>query len=154
MPEVLLTTQARKTKMSQAICSVPAETKQQLRKFRLTPIKQSSRTIKTQIYKINKNEQTLQLEESLELEDLDELVEELPDNTPCFVLMNYGYTKPDGRYVSPLVGVYWRPNTAQGQIKMMYAASVELFKKEVGCNLWLECSDEEYIPDLKREIEK
>lgn len=140
--------------MSQSICTIPTEAKQSLRKFRLTPIKQSSTTIPTQIYKINKNEQTINLDESLNLEAFDELVDELPDNTPCYVLMNYGYTKPDGRYTSPLVGIYWRPDSAKGDIKMLYARSVELFKKEVGCNIWLECSDEDDIPDLKNLIEK
>lgn len=139
--------------MSQAICSIPTETKDQLRKFRLTPIKQSSTTIPAQIYRINK-EQQLVLEESLQLESLDELAEELPDNSPAFVLMNYGYKKPDGRYVSPLVGVYWRPDTAKGDAKMLYAGAVELFKRDIGCNIWLECTDEEDIPSLKDDIEK
>ncbi|ODQ45854.1 hypothetical protein PICMEDRAFT_35309 [Pichia membranifaciens NRRL Y-2026] len=139
--------------MSQSICKIPSTTKQQLRKFRLTPIKQSTTTIPTQLYKIDK-EQELQLDESLDLENFDDLAEELPDNSPCYILMNYGYTKPDGRFVSPLVGIYWRPDTARGEAKMLYAGAVELFKKEVGCNMWLECSDEDEIPDLKAEIEK
>jgi hypothetical protein len=139
--------------MSQSICNIPTTTKEQLRKFRLTPIKQSSTTIPAQIYKIDK-EQNLILDESLELKDFEELSDELPDTSPCFVLMNYGYTKLDGRYVSPLVGIYWRPDTAKGETKMLYAGAVELFKKEISCNLWLECSDEEDIPALKHEIEK
>lgn len=140
--------------MSQSICTIPNETKQQLRKFRLSPIKQASTVIPTQIYKIDKNDQALLLDESLELSTFDELADELPDNSPRYILMNYGYTKADGRYVSPLVGIYWRPDTSKGEIKMLYAGAVELFKKEIGCNLWLECSDEEDIPDLKAEIEK
>lgn len=139
--------------MSQSICNIPTETKQQLRKFRLTPIKQSSTIIPTQIYQIDKA-QELQLKESLELNSLDELADELPDNSPCYILMNYGYTKSDSRYVSPLVGIYWRPDTAKGESKMLYAGAVELFKKEVGCNIWLECSDEDDIPELKYDIEK
>ncbi|TID22533.1 hypothetical protein CANINC_003308 [Pichia inconspicua] len=139
--------------MSHSICSIPSETKDQLRKFRLTPIKQSSTTIPTQIYQIDKQQQ-LVLGECLQLRSLDELSEELPDNSPAFVLMNYGFTKSDGRYVSPLVGVYWRPDTAKGDAKMLYAGAVELFKRDIGCNLWLECTDEEDIPNLKDEIEK
>lgn len=139
--------------MSHSICSIPSETKDQLRKFRLTPIKQSSTTIPTQIYQIDKQQQ-LVLGECLQLRSLEELSEELPDNSPAFVLMNYGFTKSDGRYVSPLVGVYWRPDTAKGDAKMLYAGAVELFKRNIGCNLWLECTDEEDIPNLKDEIEK
>lgn len=139
--------------MSHSICSIPSETKDQLRKFRLTPIKQSSTTIPTQIYQIDKQQQ-LVLGECLQLRSLEELSEELPDNSPAFVLMNYGFTKSDGRYVSPLVGVYWRPDTAKGDAKMLYAGAVELFKRDIGCNLWLECTDEEDIPNLKDEIEK
>lgn len=139
--------------MSQSIITISSTTKQQLRKFRLSPIKQSSTVIPTQIYKIDKD-QTLVLDEGLELQSIEELGDELPDNSPRFVLMNYGYTKADGRYVSPLVGIYWRPDTAKGETKMLYAGAVEIFKKEIGCNLWLECSDEEDIPDLKTEIEK
>ena len=140
--------------MSQSICTIPTETRQALRKFRLKPLKQSSTTIPTQIYTIDKSTQAIILAESLALESLEELAEELPDNTPAYVLMNYGYTKPDGRYVSPLVGVYWRPDTARGDVKMLYAGAVELFKKDVGCNVWLECGDEEEVPELKDQIEK
>ena len=140
--------------MSQSICTIPTETKQELRKFRSKPIRQTATTIPTQIYKINKTDQTLGLDESLELNNLDELIDEIPDNLPCFILLNYGYTKSDGRFVSPLVGIYWRPHTAKGEIKMLYAGSIELFKKEIACNLWLEFSDEDEISDLKKEIEK
>lgn len=140
--------------MSQSICTVPSDTKQILRKFRLTPIKQSSTTIPVQFYKIDINTQELKLDEDLKINSIDELADELPDNSPRFILMNYGYSKNDGRFVSPLVGIYWRPDTAKGDLKMMYAGCVELFKKEIGCNLWLECSDEEDIPNLTAEIEK
>lgn len=140
--------------MSQSICSIPTETVQKIRKFRLTPIKQSSEVTPAETYKIDVNSTTLTVDESLSLDELDELADELPDNSPRFILLNYGYTKSDGRFVNPLVGVYWRPMTAKGDLKMLYAGSVENFKSICNCNLWFECQDEDDLSELKELIEK
>lgn len=139
--------------MSQAICAIPPDTVQQIRKFRLTPIKQGAQTIPAQSYKINAESTTLVVDETLTLDSLEDLVEELPDNSPRFLLLNYGYTKADGRFVNPLVGVYWRPVTTKGDLKMLYAGSVENFKSMCNCNVWLECQDEEDVEELKELIE-
>lgn len=140
--------------MPQAICTVPSETLQSIRKFRLTPLNSKATTIPTNIYKIDPKTTTLVLDESLKLDSLEELGDELPDNSPRFLLMNYGYTSSkEDRFISPLVGLYWRPETARGELKMLYAGAVELFRMDAGCNMWLECTDEEDIPGLKNEIE-
>lgn len=140
--------------MSQSICTIPTETSQSIRKFRLTPVKQSSTEISCQTYQIDPQTTNLLVDESLTIDSLSELNDELPDNSPRFILINYHYTKSDGRFVNPLVGIYWRPVTCKNDIKMLYAGSVENFKSLCNCNLWFDIQDEDDLEDLESLIEK
>ncbi|GMM31667.1 Aim7 protein [Martiniozyma asiatica (nom. inval.)] len=136
-----------------SITTFPSVTVQTIRKFRLTPLKTTAKTTPAQIYKIENSEVLLDEEIDLDIDTpFDELFDEIPDNSPRFILINYGYKKDD-RFVSPLVGIYWRPRTARGEVLMMYAGTVEKFKGEVGANIWLEISEEEEWEEVKELIE-
>lgn len=60
---------------------------------------------------------------AVSIEDIDELVDELPDNTPRYVLVSYTLHHPDGRTATPLFLVYWIPRTASTQMATLYASS-------------------------------
>lgn len=57
---------------------------------------------------------------AVEIEDVDELVDELPDNTPRYVLVSYPLTHADGRRSLPLFLVYWIPRTASTELSTLY----------------------------------
>lgn len=56
----------------------------------------------------------------VEVESIDDLVDELPDNTPRYVLVSYHLTHDDGRQASPLFLVYWIPRTASTELSTLY----------------------------------
>lgn len=66
------------------------------------------------------------------IDSTEELAEELPDNSPRFVVLSYPMKLQDGRVKSPLVMVYWRPPTCSNDAKMLYAGAVELFREKAG----------------------
>lgn len=66
------------------------------------------------------------------IDNVEELVEELPDNNARYILLSYPMKLPDGRFKSPLVLIYWRPPTCGQESKMLYAGAVEQFRDKAG----------------------
>lgn len=66
------------------------------------------------------------------IESIDELVEELPDNSPRFVLLSHPIKTDDGRIRSPFVLLYWIPQTSGLESKMLYAGGLEEFREKAG----------------------
>lgn len=64
-------------------------------------------------------------------------MEELPDNSPRYVVLSYPLTLKDGRKSSPLVMLYWLPPTSQQSLRMLYAAAVELFREKAGVSKYV-----------------
>lgn len=71
-------------------------------------------------------------ESSEPIDNIEELIEELPDNSPRYVLLSYPIKLSDGRVKSPFVLLYWRPPTTGQENKMLYAGAVELFREKAG----------------------
>ncbi|QPG76833.1 hypothetical protein FOA43_004227 [Brettanomyces nanus] len=137
--------------MSSSLYTFSTETIQKIRKFRLSGSRAAS--VLGQIYMIDAKSYEVKYEEPDEVIDsLDALAEELPDNTPRFILLNYPYKSSDGRLVSPLVMLYYRPSTARQESKMLYAGCLELFKDKVSPNKFLEVDNEEDFEELDQEI--
>jgi hypothetical protein len=68
---------------------------------------------------------------------IEELIEEIPDNTPRYIVLSYPLTLPDGRKKSPLVLIYWLPQTSQQSQRMLYAAAVQLFRDKAGVSKYV-----------------
>lgn len=117
--------------------SFSEETGSKLRKFRFASAR--SDTVQAVIYEIDK--QSHEILEDAKAESpctsIEELVEELPDNTPRYVVLSYPLTLKDGRKSSPLVMLYWLPPTAQQSHRMLYAAAVELFREKAGVSKYV-----------------
>lgn len=64
------------------------------------------------------------------MEDVDELVDELPDNTPRYVLVTYSMVHGDGRRSNPLFLVYWIPRTASTEMATLYASAKVWFSEK------------------------
>ncbi|KAL6862756.1 hypothetical protein ACO1O0_002994 [Amphichorda felina] len=124
------------------------ETKEHLRKFRLT----TSRAKEPQavIYMIDKaTHEIRQDEDKVVYKSLDEVAEDLPDHSPRFVLLSYPLTLPDGRLSVPYVLLYYLPITCNPEMRMLYASAKELMRNtsEVGRVIDIESADDlEEIP--------
>lgn len=142
---------------------ISQETKEVIRKFRIN----TSRTDTIQCLPIKiepspsyeiviSEDEKLEMDE--DLNDLNDLSEILPDNTPRFVLMAYPLVNKDGLKQTPLILIYWKPQTVvSAEWKMLYAGALEMVKQEVGTYNVIEVTsgleDEDDVEELIKEIE-
>ncbi|GME77384.1 unnamed protein product [Ambrosiozyma monospora] len=141
--------------MSQSLYTFPTETTQKLRKFRLSSAR--AKEMEAQIYSIDPKTYEIKYQEPENepvLNSIESLVEELPENTPRFIVLSYPYTSSDGRLMNPLVFVYYRPSTSKQESKMLYAGCLEQFKDKISANKFIEIDDEEDFEELADHIKK
>ncbi|KAI1336380.1 glia maturation factor beta [Xylariaceae sp. FL0016] len=108
-------------------------TKDHLRKFRLTTSRASGP--QAVIYMIDKKTHEIkQDDDKVVYKSLDEVADDLPDNSPRYILLSYPLTMPDGRLSVPYVLLYYLPSTCNAESRMMYAGAKELMRNtaEVG----------------------
>ncbi|KAK8118564.1 uncharacterized protein PG998_003190 [Apiospora kogelbergensis] len=124
------------------------ETKDHLRKFRLGTSR--SNDPQAVIYTIDKKTHEIrQDEDKIVYKTLEEVGDELPDNSPRFVLLSYPLTLPSGRMSVPYVMLYYLPITSNNELRMIYAGAKELMRNtaEVGKVFDIESADDlEEIP--------
>ncbi|OBA21748.1 actin depolymerizing protein [Metschnikowia bicuspidata var. bicuspidata NRRL YB-4993] len=101
------------------------------------------------IYVIDKQSYQVVAESKGPVTSIEDLIEELPDNTPRYVVLSYPMKLLDGRLKSPLVLVYWRPPTCGQESKMLYAGAVELMREKAGVSQLIEIDDEEDFEDIE-----
>ena len=77
------------------------------------------------IYVIDKQTYEIKKDSDEIYTSVQELAEDLPDNTPR-------YKTSDGRLKTPLVLVYWRPRTSGQESRMLYAGAVEMMRDKAG----------------------
>ncbi|EST06147.1 Actin-binding, cofilin/tropomyosin type [Kalmanozyma brasiliensis GHG001] len=111
---------------SSSTIDIPDVLLTKVRKFRLTP---SKAPITAQVYKIDKKTLTLELEEELltGLTSVEDLIEELPENSPRFLIVNYKLNHRDGRVSYPLFLLYWAPQTSSLDQSTLYASALSNF---------------------------
>lgn len=113
--------------------SFSEETLTKLRKFRFSSAR--SDTVQAQIYSIDKTTYEIKPDDET-VTSIEDLVEELPDNSPRYIVLSYPLEK-DGRKTSPLVLIYWLPPTSQQSLRMLYAAAVELIREKAGVSKYV-----------------
>ncbi|KAH8154354.1 uncharacterized protein LAJ45_02122 [Morchella importuna] len=120
------------------------ETREALRKFRL----QTSRHKDPQaiIYKIDRKSLEILADDDSEVyTSLETLAEELPANTPRFVLLSYPLDLKSGRKAAPYVLLYYMPPTANSELRMLYAGAKELMRNTAEVGKVLEVAGEEDV---------
>ncbi|KYG46212.1 hypothetical protein M433DRAFT_49360, partial [Acidomyces richmondensis BFW] len=114
--------------------TISPATKDALRKFRLGTSR--AKDPQAVIYHINKS--TLEIQPNTTPEkiytDLSDLGEDLPDNSPRFILLSYPLTLASGRLSVPYVMLFYLPPTCASDVRMLYAGAKELLRNnaEVG----------------------
>ncbi|KAK6460135.1 hypothetical protein DFJ63DRAFT_321367 [Scheffersomyces coipomensis] len=122
-----------------------------LRKFRFGTGRVS--TMQAVIYTIDKESYEIKREDEDQIIDsLESLIEELPDNTPRYIVLSYPMKAEDGRLKSPLVLLYWIPPTSGQESRMLYAGAVEQFREKAGVSKLIKVEDEDDIEDIPSEL--
>ncbi|KAL7950159.1 glia maturation factor beta [Trichoderma barbatum] len=131
--------------------NISGETKEHLRKFRLT----TSRASKPQavIYLINKTtHEILQDADKVTYTSLDEIADDLPDHAPRFILLSYPLTMPDGRLSVPYVLLYYLPITCNAETRMLYAGAKELIRNTAEVNRVIDIESTEDLEDIPKQL--
>ncbi|KAG5419719.1 hypothetical protein I9W82_001599 [Candida metapsilosis] len=133
--------------MSSNLYSFSSTTLSQLKKFRF----ESARVNKPQalIYK-ETNEIKQEVDDTID--SIEGLVEELPDNSPRYILLSYPIKTKDGRLQSPLVMLYWIPPTSNQANRMLYAGAVEQFRDKAGVSKLIKVEDEDDFEDIEEQL--
>ncbi|KAG6331476.1 hypothetical protein ID866_7608 [Astraeus odoratus] len=72
---------------------------------------------------------------------IEELVDELPENSPRFVLLSYELKHQDGRVSFPLVLVNWAPSTSEITMMTLHASALLDFQSIADVSKVIEVRD-------------
>ena len=145
-----------------SLYKISEDTKNTIQKFRISTSR--SEKIKCLPIKIEPSPSYAIVVDTEEQEELDEDLNELgdmseilPDNTPRFVLMAYPLINKDGIKQTPLILLYWKPLTVvSSEWKMLYAGALEMIKSLCGPSKTIEVTsgleDDDDVVELVHEI--
>ncbi|RDX56509.1 glia maturation factor beta [Polyporus arcularius HHB13444] len=126
---------------------IPQELKTSLRKFRFARRNAGHAAI---VIKINK--QKLVMEEVEQYDDIsiEDLAEELPENSPRYVVLSYELNHSDGRKSFPLVLVNWAPTSSEISLLTLHASALLDFQSTADVSKVIEVRDgaEGFTKDL------
>ncbi|KAG5636198.1 hypothetical protein H0H81_008868 [Sphagnurus paluster] len=110
--------------MSQTV-DIPQSIKDTLRKFRFARRNEGSAAL---VIKINKAKLLMEEVEQFDNISIEELAEELPENSPRYVLLSYELNHSDGRKSFPLVLINWSPTTSEIGMLTLHASALLNFQ--------------------------
>lgn len=117
---------------------IPQSIKDALRKFRFSKRSSGSAAI---VIKINKAKLVMEEVEQFNEISIDELVEELPENAPRYVLLSYELNHPDGRTSYPLVLINWAPTSSEIGLLTLHASAYLDFQQMADVSKVIEVRD-------------
>ncbi|CAH1764854.1 9609_t:CDS:2 [Entrophospora sp. SA101] len=78
---------------------------------------------------------------------LEELVEELPENAPRYIVLSYELNHEDGRKSYPLVLIYYSPISTNPEAHMLYTSSKVYFQQKADLNKTFDIRELELLND-------
>ncbi|KAF9246163.1 hypothetical protein BU15DRAFT_58280 [Melanogaster broomeanus] len=117
---------------------IPQALKDSLRKFRFARRNQGSAAL---VVKINKAKLVMEEVEQFDNISIEELAEELPENSPRYVLLSYELNHKEGRTSFPLVLVNWAPTTSETGIITLHASALLDFQTTADVSKVIEVRD-------------
>ncbi|RMJ25126.1 GMF family [Aspergillus sp. HF37] len=130
--------------------SFSPETKEKLRKFRLSTSR--AKDPQAAIYIIDSKNQEIRPESDDVYSKMEDLADELPESSPRFILLSYPLTMESGRLTVPYVLLYFLPENCNPSLRMMYAGAVELMRSTAEVNRVLEVQTEEDITSIEARL--
>ncbi|EJU05336.1 glia maturation factor beta [Dacryopinax primogenitus] len=117
---------------------IPTELKNSLRKFRFARRSAGNAAL---IVKVNKSKLIMEEVEVFDSISVDDLAEELPENSPRFVLMSYELEHRDGRKSFPLILINWAPSTCEISMLTLHASAFLQFQNAADVSKIIEIRD-------------
>ncbi|KAJ8707874.1 hypothetical protein PYW07_011551 [Mythimna separata] len=134
------------------VCDITDDVKEVLKKFRF----QKHTSNSALILKVNREKQTLEVDEELENVEPEELQDILPSHQPRFVVYSYKLDHDDGRVSFPMCFIFYTPRDAHMELQVMYAGTQRALAAAVGAPRLLEVREiDELTADwLKEKLKK
>nr|GAT60069.1 predicted protein [Mycena chlorophos] len=107
--------------MASHTVDIPKEVKDAVRKFRFARRTEGNAAL---VIKINKAKLIMEEVEQFDGVTIEELAEELPENSPRYVLVTYELTHPDGRKSFPLILIDWAPTSSEIGMMTLHASAL------------------------------
>ncbi|RMY55944.1 hypothetical protein D0863_13148 [Hortaea werneckii] len=123
------------------------ETKNALRKFRLGTSR--AKDPQAVIYQIDKSTMEIKQVDETIYSNMQELSDELPDNSPRYVLLSYPLTMESGRLSVPYVMINYLPPTCSSEQRMLYAGAKELMRNQAEVNRIIEMDAAEEVEGIE-----
>ncbi|KIM79737.1 hypothetical protein PILCRDRAFT_823294 [Piloderma croceum F 1598] len=117
---------------------VPQSIKETLRTFRFKRRNAGSAAL---IVKINKQKLIMEEVEEFEEISLEDLAEELPENSPRYVVLSYELNHSDGRKSFPLVLINWAPTSSEIGMMTLHASALFDFQAAADVSKVIEVRD-------------
>jgi len=117
----------------------------QLKKLRFA---KPTQHVTAYVVKINRKDLRICEDEQFEDITIEELAEELPDDSPRYIVMSYKYSHSDGRVSYPLLLIYYCPYGSSPELNMLYASSHIFFREKVNLSKAFELRDKEQLTDM------
>ncbi|XP_055295883.1 glia maturation factor gamma [Sitodiplosis mosellana] len=112
--------------MSDAICDISPEVKDELRKFRFRKDCANCALI----LKVDREKQLVCVDELLDEISVDELQEQLPGHQPRYIVYSYKMVHDDKRISYPMCFIFYTPRDSQMELQIMYAGSKRALQRE------------------------
>jgi len=122
------------------MCEISQNIKDKMKKFRFRRATDNAGIL----LKINMKSMELEIEEEFEnVEKIDDLIEELPDLQPRYLVYTCRFEREDGRVQYPLCFIFLSPTGASGKQMMAYAGSRNQVRDMTGITKVFEIRDTE-----------
>lgn len=121
-----------------ATVDIPQIVKDSLRKFRFARRNAGSAAI---VIKINKAKLIMEEVEQFDNITIEELAEELPENSPRYVVLSYELEHKDGRKSFPLVLLNWAPSSSEIGMLTLHASAFLNFQSTADVSKVVEVRD-------------
>lgn len=116
--------------MSTSTCTINPDVLASIKAIRFA--QQKGENVKAYVAKIDPAQKQVVEDEAFDDISLEDLVEELPDDSPRYMVLSYRHVNSESRVSFPLVFVYYCPETAKPTNCMLYANTHDFFEREVG----------------------
>jgi len=115
---------------------IPDDIKSALKKFRFSKAKGGALVVK-----IDKKKLIMVEEERYDTIKVEDLVEELPENAPRYVVLSYELKYDDGRTSYPLVLINWAPTSSETSLLTLHASALIDFQNVADIGKVIEVRD-------------
>lgn len=83
---------------------------------------------------------------------MEDLADDLPDNSPRFVLLSYPLQMESGRLSVPYVMLSYLPPTSSAELRMLYAGAKELMRNTAEAGRLIEIGDAEEVVGIEERL--